>query len=140
MGAEQIHENVRTLLLEHIETHEQLAAVLLLRNAQQQTWTNQALALELNISEPIARETLEHLLQHGLLKHADPQLLGYRYSPETAELGERVDHLAEAYNTHWIDILKLLSENAIVRVRITVMGAFTDAFVVHAKKEPKRDG
>jgi hypothetical protein len=140
VGSEEIHENVRTLLFEHIETHEQLATVLLLRNDRQLSWTNRALAAELKIPTSLAEETLQHLVQHGLLVCADPASLQYKYAPGTPELGERVDHLAEAYQTHWIEILKLLSENAIVRVRTTVMGAFADAFVVPSKKEPGNDG
>lgn len=140
MGSEEIHENVRTLLFEHIETHEQLAAVLLLRTDRQQAWTNRSLAEELKITESIAEETLRHLVHHGLLVCADPRSLQYKYAPGTPELDERVNHLAKAYQTHWADILKLMSENAIVRVRTSVMGAFADAFVVPAKKEPSHDG
>jgi hypothetical protein len=140
MGVEEIPLDVRALLAEHIETHEQLAAVLLMRGDPGASWTTNALAEKLKTHDLIAEETLQHLVAHQLLMRSEQRPFQYKYNPGTSELRQAMEHLADAHEAHWLDIMNLITQNAIERARGSVANALANAFVFRPRKEPNRDG
>lgn len=129
-----IDEAIRSFLQEHIRSYEDLEALLLLR-ARSSTWEASAVAEALNLSEEVARETLEHLRRRGLSsapEHARPRRYGYQ--PATAGLAQAVDMLAQAYEERRVAVMRLMSENAIARMRTSASRAFADAFVLGRRK------
>jgi hypothetical protein len=140
MSADEVPLDVRALLAEHIETHEQLAAVLLMRSDPERSWTTEGLAEKLKTHDTIAEETLQHLVDRQLVTCAEQRPRQYRYGPGTAELRQVVDHLAEAHDAHWLDVMNLITENAIARARGSVANALANAFVLRPRKEPDRNG
>ncbi len=140
MSVDEIPLDVRALLAEHIETHEQLATVLLMRADPEQLWTADALAEKLKMHDSIAEETLQHLVDRQLLTCTAQTPRQYRYHPGTPWLSQIADRLAEAHDAHWLDVMNLITENAIARARGSVANALANAFVLRPRKEPNRDG
>jgi hypothetical protein len=140
MSADEVPLDVRALLAEHIETHEQLSAVLLMRSDPERSWTTEGLAEKLKTHDTIAEETLQHLADRQLVARAEQRPHQYRYGPGTDELRRVVDHLAEAHEAHWLDVMNLITENAIARARGSVANALANAFVLRPRKEPDRNG
>jgi hypothetical protein len=139
MSADEMPLDVRALLAEHIETHEQLATVLLMRSDPERSWTTEALAEKLKTRESIAEETLQHLASRQLVACTEQRPRQYKYGPGP-ELSQVLDQLAEAHDTHWLGIMNLITENAIARARGSVADAFANAFVLRPRKEPDRNG
>jgi hypothetical protein len=71
----------------------------------------------------------------GLVSRRDgaPQAV-YCYSPQDPKLHEAVVGLAREYREQPIAIIKLLSTNAIERVRTAALRTFADAFVIGKDK------
>lgn len=140
MSADEIPLDVRALLAEHIETHEQLATVLLMRSEPESSWTTDALAEKLKMPDTIAEETLRHLVDRQLVICAEQRPRQYTYSAATPALRQCVDRLAKAHESHWLAVMNLITENAIARARGSVANALANAFVLRPRKEPNRDG
>jgi hypothetical protein len=132
---EQIDEDVRSLLREHIESYEHLRILLLLRSHRDRSWSAALAAERLNMAPASAEEALEHLCRRELLDRAESRM--FRYCPETSEHEAAVDRLAHAYAEQQVEIMKLMSSNAVERIRTAAMRTFADAFVLGRRK---RDG
>jgi hypothetical protein len=140
MSADEILLDVRALLAEHIETHEQLTTILLMQSQPSRSWTTETLAEKLKMHDSIAEETLQHLVDRQLATCITQHPRQYTYNPATPELRQCVEHLAEAHDAHWLDVMNLVTENAIARARGSVANALANAFVLRPRKEPGRDG
>jgi hypothetical protein len=130
-----ISNDVRSLLFEHIEGHEQLEVLLLLLAHRDRSWSPEAVGEALHISPDLANEALKALQAHQLAMPATLSAKETRYAPVTPELHETVERLARACSERRLDILRLMSSNAIARVRRRAMVRFADAFVVGGSKK-----
>jgi hypothetical protein len=61
----------------------------------------------------------------------------FRYAPATVALDAGVSALARAYADQRLEIMKLISANAIERLRTAAIRAFSDSFLIRRKR---RDG
>lgn len=134
MSEGDLPTNVQALLYEHIESYEQLEVLLLLRLEAVETWSEERISSRLKIPSAMAAEALGALIKSGLVKlRADwPR---YEYAAETRALDDAVGTLARLYTTHRFEIVKLMSANAIKRMRTGALRAFADAFVLHKDKD-----
>lgn len=137
MEDRDIAEDVRWLLGECIRSYEALEALLLLQREQSvSAWGVGAVARALRVSEQVADEALADLHRRGLLAMEDgthgPL---YRYEPASAELARATDALARAYAGRPLAVVRLMSENAIARVRTSASRALADAFVLGRKRD-----
>lgn len=124
------------LLREHVETYEQLEALLLLQRDPKRTWSADAAGAALKISPEAAADALDHLSGRGLLAIA-PSGSGrlFRYAPTRAHTDEAVERLAREYDQNRLEIIKLMSAYAIERLRTAAIRAFAGAFVLGRKED-----
>jgi hypothetical protein len=117
--SESLPIELRDFLARHIDSIAQLEALLLARRSPDLAWNAQAAAKRLYIGEPEASDTLAHLAEHGLLTREGAS---YRFHPQSAQLAEWVDLLAEHYKRQLIPITNF------VHAKPRRIRQFADAF------------
>src|SRR5688572_28420767 len=131
-----IPENVRLLLATSIETYDQLAMLLLLLEGPERDFTAEGVAELLSVSPSAAKSSLEHLAAAELLVVSqEPNATRYRYGPRRPELDKAARGLAQAYQNRRIEVMQLMSANAIERVRSGAIRLFADAFLLGRSKK-----
>lgn len=133
-GTDDLPEDVRALLHEHIESYEQLEILLLLHRERYENWTPQGVTTRLRLPAELIRSALTGLKASGLVEAtgADPARFAYR--PASSGLDAAVGRLAREYSERPISIIKLMSANAIERLRSAALHTFADAFVLKKDK------
>jgi hypothetical protein len=140
MDKSRVPDDVRVLLFQYIHTFEQLEVLLLLRSDPTRSWTANAVSEALKISAENAREALDRLGGTGLVDVTpDPSTPQFRYSPGNHALDETTARLATAYNDSRLEILRLMSSNALERLRSSAIRTFADSFVLKKDKSEKKD-
>ena len=133
-SAEDLPEDVRALLDEHIESYEQLEVLLLLRRERYEEWTVTGLAARLHVREELIGSALEGLEASGLVvaigAAAAPH---FAYRPTSSGLDAAAGRLDREYAERPLRIIKLMSANAIERVRTAALHTFADSFVLKKK-------
>ena len=136
MPSEEVPADVQCFLRENDVSYEQLEVLLLLRSRPVEAWEPEALATTLKLPEEGALEALEHLCQRGLLEQlSTPGRRSFRYCPGSADIAERIDRLAQEYDSNRLAVISLMNTNAVDRVRTRAMHLFADAFVLGRKKD-----
>jgi hypothetical protein len=134
-GSSPIDQKVQVLLRQHVESYEQLETLVLLASAREQVWVPRAVAGRLGISEDAALDALEHLHRAGFAKLDPAGKLGFTYDVDDADENAAVVLLADAYENRRLEVMKLMSTNAVERVRTAAIRTFADAFVLGKKKD-----
>jgi hypothetical protein len=119
MEPNDIPRPVQVFLRTYIESYEELELLLVVR-ARAERWgsahelgASTASAGRVNVDEVLAR-----LRQRGLLEGRDePPPASYRYQPRDAELELAIDDLARRYRDDPTGVMKLMTANAVERVR-----------------------
>jgi hypothetical protein len=119
---------LRAFLFAHVESYEQLTALLVLyRAAEAQTVAFVASELKVDVHE--ARLVVEKLAASKLVilegKGGDALC---RYSPASQDLALQVQALAVAYEDNQVRLVELMTANAIERMRTNALRAFADGF------------
>lgn len=104
MSDEPVPDDVRDLILRHIDSVAQLEALLLLRAQPANAWTAASTASRLYAPEGEIVHALARLCADGFLVREQEM---YRYEC-SVEKRERVDRLAEAYSRHLIPVTNLI--------------------------------
>jgi hypothetical protein len=132
----EIRADVRQLLVAHIESYEQLETLLLLHQRPDRLWTPDEVGGHLKIPALAATTALEHLRNVGLVRVSD-EGAGQRYKLGSLDsaTGQTVAELANAYAGNRLQIMQLLTANAIERVRSGAIRLFADAFVLGRGKK-----
>lgn len=136
--SEPLDEGVQALLRERIEAFEHLEILRKLHRQPDERWAPQAIADQLRISYALAEAALEHLTRHQLLAtSSSPGEEGplFAYSPKDPALATTVDKLVRAYDDSILEIMKLMSANAIERARTKALHFFADAFILGKKRD-----
>jgi hypothetical protein len=128
MAAGDIPADVQAFLRDHIHAYEQLEAAVRCHREPARWWTEETLAEALRIGLESAAEALATLAAAGIVERADAPgaTAQYRAGRTCAPI---VARLAELYETDRLQIIRLMNENAVHRVRTNAMRAFADAFV-----------
>ena len=129
MSVTDVPTVVQALLLDHIESYEQLEILLLLRLEETEIWTEVRLGERLGLSAGLIAEAVTALIAHGLIKRQG-ELPRCVFAPRSEVLDEAVTELARTYASQRVEIVKLMSANAIKRMRTEALRAFADAFVL----------
>ena len=133
-STDDLAEDVRALLHEHIESYEQLEVLLLLRRERHEDWTVAALAARLQIREELVASALRGLRIGGLAvatgAASQPR---FAYRPTSSGLDAAAGRLEREYAERPIRIIQLMSANAIDRVRTAALHTFADAFILKKK-------
>lgn len=136
MSIDEIPEDIRLFLLEHVESYEQLDILALLRPQAERSFSADEVAGAANIALSAAEIALSGL-HHGGILEGTPDAGGprFRYAPRNPGIDGLVDRLLRAYKENPLGIVKLMSANAIDRVRNYAIRAFANSFVLERKKK-----
>lgn len=133
-----IAPRVRSLISERIESFEQLEVLKLLSSQPTRDWTAAAVGRELRIDADLAAMALHSLAVRELVvmrrSEREPT---FRFGSANPSLSLAAEDLLRAYADDPLGIVRLLSANAIERVRTAATRAFSDAFLY---RKDKKDG
>ena len=126
VSAEEIPQEVRSLIHDHIESVVQLEALLLLQARPQQVFPASEVGKELRIEQSWAAEQLNHLCARGFAACLDagagtPPV--YRYGPRSVEMDRAIKGLAQAYADRRVSVITMIFSKPADKLR-----SFTDAF------------
>jgi hypothetical protein len=133
---EEVPEDVRAFLSRYIDSYDQLEILLLLRR-ERSDWTAEDLRSRVKVSLSQIEAALAALCSHGLVQAVSPEKSHYIAVSRPDALDETISRLAGIYASRPIEIIRLMSTNAIERVRTSALRAFVDAFVL---RKDGRDG
>ena len=124
-------------LRDYVSGYEELEALLVLANEPERDWSVSAIADSLNLPTDITRVALERLVSVGGLIEAaqSASRKTFKFSPERAELRERVGELARAYREQRMDVVQAMTTNAVERARSTAARYLADAFLFERRKK-----
>jgi hypothetical protein len=118
-----------------VESYEQLEVALLLRAERDHPWTEEALSGRLGLSALLVAEALAGLQWAGLV---DVRVVGiekqYGYRLQSESVEAMIGRLAQMYREHPMPVIKLMTANAIQRVRTAALRTFADAFILRKDK------
>ena len=136
MPESELPPDVQTFLCEHIESYEQLELLLIVRADRESCWTEETLGARLHIAASPVRAALDRLASAGLVQrqaHQGQNRYAYVCQSEAGEA--TIGRLAAAYRDYPIPIIKLMSANAIERLRTAALRTFSDAFILRKDKD-----
>lgn len=108
MKTDSIPENVRNLIIAHIESAVTLDLLLLLYRSPQREWSPSEVAAELRIDVRWAHARLKALTRAGLTCESGPLRGGYRYYPSSLEVNAAVAALARTYSERPTTVISLI--------------------------------
>jgi predicted transcriptional regulator len=123
MNREIIPDDVRRFILACIISVPYLEAIMLLRNEPERDWDSKKVAKRLYVSEKTADELLLSLHAAGLLTVNEVATSSYRYQPDSDELRQIIDRLAETYSKNIVEVTNLIHTKKSTKVQ-----QFADAF------------
>jgi predicted ArsR family transcriptional regulator len=123
VAVEDIPEDVRRFINEHITSIEQLEVLLLLKRSADREWSAAEVSRELAIHPESAAVRLTDLEGRGLLVAKPDSPPAYRYQPTSSALARVVNNLAEVYKQHRVSVITLVFSKPIDNIR-----SFSDAF------------
>jgi hypothetical protein len=115
----------------HIESVQQLEALLLLRNEPQRAWTAAEIAKALYLPEDAANSLLVDFNRRGFATMVPPSKGGYAYRARDDESDRLVAELQAAYHDRRVAIISLIYSKPLNKVQ-----TFADAFRF-GKENPK---
>ena len=108
MGDHGVPDDVRALILEHIDSFAQLEALLCLHRQGEAGCDARALGRELRSNEAAAAADLAQLADRGLARQ-EPRARRYYYAPYSPQIDAAVRQLALAYREQRISISQLIT-------------------------------
>ena len=136
MEASEPPPDVQILLRDHIESYEQLELLLLMRADRATVWTEETLSVRLRLALSLVGAALDRLKLAGFVEaQAHGNERRYAYLPQRDSVEATINRLAAAYREYPIPIIKLMSANAIERLRTSALRTFADAFILKKDKD-----
>jgi hypothetical protein len=121
-------------LREFIHSYEQLEILLRLASSSERSATAEGMAASMPIDPVVAADALETLARDKRLIVRCETTAGepahYKYQPASPELSAIVAKVDEAYRTRRLEVMNLMSANALERVRNAAVQAFARAFLL----------
>lgn len=137
-----IPPEVLTLLHERLAGLDELEVLLLVRGDASQPWTPSDVAERLGLPVSSSEAALESLCTATLLVFdggGGGAERRYAYHPGTPELDGVVTSLADIYGERRLEVMRILSDRALGRIRSAAARTFADAFVI-SRNGRKKDG
>jgi hypothetical protein len=127
---------VQAFLAASVETYEELEVLLLLRGKREHEWTVDEIVAVLRLRAGTIEAACVALGDAGLLRESiESRGRAYGYAPRDAALDDAVAALARMYAEDRLAIVKMMSANAIERIRTAAMRTFAEAFVIGKDKK-----
>ncbi len=128
--------NVLALLRDRIGSFEELEALMLLFQEQDESWTSRAVARRLGTGVDLIEQALESLHRAHLVQRvARGDEVRYQHGSESEELAKAVADLAEECGKRRVDVFRAMSANTVRRQRDSAIHMFADAFVLRRRKK-----
>lgn len=140
MHQEPLAPELQSFLLEHVESFEQLELLLSFCREPDRERSAADLAQSLRIPVELATEALAALCRRGLLAVRGTPPGSFCYQPRETRLDELSRRLMQGYETHRLEVMRVMSANAMARVRGSALRAFTGSFLLRKEKKEKHDG
>lgn len=133
----EVPADLQRFLHEYFESLEQLEILVLLQRRPDYAWSALEVADELRIRDSVAEEELRRLRDRGVLVlAASAGDARFRYGPTSETLAEMTQRLVETYGAQRVAIMRLLTANAIQRLRSGALGVFSNAFLFRKREKP----
>ena len=127
-------EAIRDFLRDCIDSFESLEVLLLLYR-ERTAWTADELCRRFKIRAPVIDDALASLVRARLVSTTEQNVLtSYKYADEDLVRDALVASLERTYRDEPIQVMQLMSANAIERLRSGAIRAFADAFVFRNDK------
>ncbi|MEJ7596615.1 MAG: hypothetical protein WKG01_01795 [Kofleriaceae bacterium] len=126
--------SIRRLVAECIDSYEKLAIVVRLSRTRGAPQTAAELAAASALPVELVAEALTALTRDGLVRSTEPNDGGWSIDPSGSRAAT-VDALARLHDQTPVDVLRMMSEVAMERVRSLTARRFADAFLVSVKKK-----
>ncbi len=123
MSRQRLSASVRDFIQRHAGTIEQLETLLLLRRAENRSWSAREIADELQFGIGRAEEILEGFGRENFVDVKVSADVFYRFNPGTPALRKQVDQVADASQRNRIEVIKLVTAGETDPLR-----DFADAF------------
>lgn len=136
-GINDLPDDVRELLNEHIESYEQLETLLLLRRERYEEWTVEGLAARLHVHTELVETALAGLKVSGLVEATATTPPRFAYRPTSSRLDAASGRLEREYAERPILVIQRMSANSIERLRTATLHTFADAFVLKKKDKDR---
>jgi len=115
--------DVQQFISTTIDSIAQLEALLLLYANRDAEWSAEAVSKRLYVTERETAGLLRNLHARGFLSHGNHSPGAYQYRPESPELAQMVERLAEVYRQYLVPVTQLIHSKSKSRIQ-----EFADAF------------
>jgi predicted ArsR family transcriptional regulator len=123
MSESAVPEDLLDLLRQHVESIDQLEVLALCQQAPQ-AMTADEVAVRLRLPPTAALAALHQLCSAGLLTVTALGTAEFSYRPVSAQLRQRAERLLQLYAVERALVMRVLSANAIARLRAGALSAF----------------
>lgn len=138
MSPQDLPFHVLAFLQQRITGVDELDALFLVRGDTKEAWTANTVAVCLGRTESWSRPALERLCEAELLVGRGPEPeRRYAYRPATPALEDTVTALARIYEAQRTDVLRVLNDDAVERIRAAAARTFTEAIGVQKQRRKK---
>jgi hypothetical protein len=121
-------------LFEYIADYEHLDVLTLLAREPERVWSAPAVAQSLGLDLDVCRSALIHLSESGLLATRSGAE-EFQFAPESETLARHVETLGRVYQEQRVEVVRMMSTNAVERVRTAAIRAFSGAFQLRGPKK-----
>jgi hypothetical protein len=118
-STDELGERLRLFLRDNVSSYEALETLFLLARNAGRAWSAAEVAAELNVTLESIGEALAQLVGvGGLVEVTRPSTsLLYRYAPSDDSRAQQVTQLLRAYDERRLSVVRMMSANALERVR-----------------------
>jgi hypothetical protein len=117
---------VRTFIQERITNPNQVPVLLWLWSHPGQRIAASAVASSVGLSETHCTDILEELVEAALAARVDPPRRLYAYKNGSETMDQMLSELAAAYAEQRVDVLSLIADSAMARIRTAAVRSFVD--------------
>jgi DNA-binding transcriptional ArsR family regulator len=130
-----IPDDVERFLLERVESFEQLESLLALWRLRDRKCCIDEVVSGTKMRENAVSIALAELTEAGLVeKYLEAGVDYYRLSP-TSLSEDLVERIQRAHDDDTLEVMKVMTSNAMQRLRSAAIRTFSEAFVVRRKKD-----
>lgn len=135
----QLPADIRRFLYDNVETLEELELLVLLGRDPSRTWSKDEAETELKIPFHAVADAFQSLYTVGLcdLLVGPDREDRFRLTLHDPRRAAKARELAQLYHASRFELVKLIAEAAMDRVRSSVTRAFADAFVIGDRKKKR---
>lgn len=127
-------DDVRDFLRDHVETYEELEALVFLARQRRRSATAAEVGAGARLPTLIAVKALDDLRRGGLVDEVrEGHRVRYVFWPATPALARAADRFVAVYEANPVDVIQLMSAAALERLRTTASRAFAEAFVIRRR-------